>query len=112
MIWLVELLELALCISLGFGGVWLSAEFLLRKDTPPRRWSAPLAAGVTLPGCLLVAALLHEPVPRVHDEFSYELMGETLAAGHASEPAPPLPEFFETFHVLVHPTYARVAHPL
>jgi hypothetical protein len=55
--------------------------------------------------------LLHEPVPRTHDEFSYVLLGETLAHGQASMVPPPTPEFFETFHVLVRPVYASKYFP-
>jgi hypothetical protein len=62
-------------------------------------------------GCLGVASLLHEPVPRIHDEFSYLLMSDTLASGRVSNPAPVLPEFFETFHVLVRPVYASKYFP-
>jgi hypothetical protein len=59
----------------------------------------------------VVAFALHEPVPRIHDEFSYLLLSETLTHGHISNPAPPLPEFFDTFHVLVRPVYASKYFP-
>jgi len=62
-------------------------------------------------GCVAVASLLHEPVPRIHDEFSYLLMGETLASGRVSNPAPPLPEFFDTFHELIRPVYVSKYFP-
>lgn len=39
-------------------------------------------------------------------------MGETIAQGRASNPAPPLPEFFDTFHVLVRPTYVSKYFPV
>jgi hypothetical protein len=51
-------------------------------------------------------------VPRIHDEFSYVLMGETLASGHVTNPSPPLPEFFDTFHELVHPVYVSKYFPV
>jgi hypothetical protein len=63
-------------------------------------------------GCLLVSFALHEPIPRTHDEFSYVLMGETFAQGHVANVSPPLPEFFDTFHVLSRPTYASKYFPL
>jgi hypothetical protein len=65
----------------------------------------------TFLGCLIVASVLHEPVPRNRDEFSYKLMGETLVRGHVSSPGPPLPEFFDTFHILVRPVYASKYFP-
>jgi len=60
---------------------------------------------------MAVACVLHEPVPRTHDEFSYLLMSDTLASGHAANPSPPLTEFFDTFHVLVRPVYASKYFP-
>lgn len=62
--------------------------------------------------CLLVAVVLHEPVPRVHDEFSYLVMADTFAHDRVSNPAPPLPEFFETFHVLLKPAYVSKYFPM
>jgi len=62
-------------------------------------------------GCLAVACFLHEPVPRVPDEFSYLLLGDTMASGHVSNPAPSLPEFFETLDVLVRPVYVSKYFP-
>jgi len=62
-------------------------------------------------GCLAVACFLHEPVPRVPDEFSYLLMGDTIASGRVSNPAPSLPEFFETLDVLTRPVYVSKYFP-
>ena len=45
-------------------------------------------------------------MPRINDEFSYLLLSDTLTSGHVANPTPPLPEFFDTFHVLMHPVYA------
>jgi hypothetical protein len=102
----VNLLVLALPLA-------LTPPFVLRKvELGPRTrlLRRSLAPAVFL-GCVLVAVILHEPVPRVHDEFSYTLMGDTLAHGHVENPSPPLPEFFDTFHVLVHPVYASKYFP-
>jgi len=65
----------------------------------------------TLLCCVAVAGRLREPQPRINDEFSYLLMADTLASGHASNPLPPLCEFFDTFHVLVRPTYISKYFP-
>jgi hypothetical protein len=61
---------------------------------------------LTLICCLGLAGVLHEPVPRINDEFSYLLMSDTLTSGRMSNLSPPWPEFFDTFYVLVHPVYA------
>ncbi len=45
-------------------------------------------------------------VPIVHDEASYVLQARIFATGSWAAPAPPLPHFFEQFHVLVDPVLA------
>lgn len=69
-------------------------------------------AALSFFGCWLLSFIFHQPVPRIHDEFSYVLMGETFACGHVRNPSPPLPEFFDTFHVLIHPAYVSKYFPV
>lgn len=107
------LLAAAIVLSLlrvGFAGdsrlsswvQWIGGKSLL---------SVAAICGMTLLGCLTVAGLLHEPVPRINDEFSYLLMSDTFTSGRLSNPSPPLPEFFDTFHVLIRPVYASKYFP-
>jgi hypothetical protein len=49
--------------------------------------------------------------PRFHDESAYLLQAGIFAEGRWSDPSPPLPEFFEQFHVLVAPTRAAKYPP-
>jgi hypothetical protein len=72
------------------------------------QWALALFAAT---GCLIIAVVLHEPIPRVHDEFSYALMGNTLAHGRVANPPVATPEFFDTFHVLMQPVYASKYFP-
>ena len=48
---------------------------------------------------LLAIPFLHIPVPGIHDEFSYLLMGDTFAHGRLANPTHPMWVSFETFHV-------------
>ncbi len=110
--WLLDLVLLTLCLAFAGSYSRITASPWLQSVKEFGRPIVPLAvSGITLFGCFAIAALVHEPVPRLHDEFSYQLMGETLTAGHLFNQTPPLPEFFETFHVLLRPVHASKYFP-
>ena len=51
------------------------------------------------------------PVPGIHDEYSYLLLGDTLAHGRLANPTHPMWISFETFHVNWFPTYSSIYPP-
>lgn len=63
---------------------------------------------VTVLGVLAHLVLWGSPdaLALVHDEASYLLQAEIFARGTWAVPSPPLPHFFEQFHVLVEPVLA------
>lgn len=106
---------LSVVVALSFSRIGFANNSRLvvwtHKLSSKRTLPLALIGSCTLLGCVAVAASIHWPVPRIHDEFSYLLMSETLADGHVANPSPPLSEFFDTFHVLVHPVYASKYFP-
>jgi hypothetical protein len=73
--------------------------------------SAPLVAGLAAASTVAwVWGSLREPGV-VHDEIAYRLQAAIVASGRLAGPPPPLPEFFEQFHVLLAPALAPKYFP-
>src|SRR5215475_6453240 len=76
----------------------------------------PLLAGSTLFLAMIflrvaLLPLLPVPTPEIHDEYSFLLLGDTIAHGRLTNPTPPLYQSFETFHENMYPTYCSKYAP-
>lgn len=67
--------------------------------------SVLLVIFLALVGRAVLLPRLGIPAPRVNDEYSYLLMGDTFGHFRLSNPTPAAWQHFETFHVNVIPTY-------
>lgn len=109
------LAALALLLAVCFPRMWsvsyarLEGKLSLVAKT---RWRAiALAAAAPMAVRVILLPWFPVPIPHVHDEFSYLLLGDTFAHGRLTNPTPPEWKHFETEYVLLKPTYASQYQP-
>lgn len=77
-----------------------------------RRWLTwAVLAGALIIGRIALLPVLPIPAPVYADEFCYLLAGDTFAHGRLANPPPRRPEFFESPHLLLRPTYGSKYPP-
>lgn len=109
--WGAYLLLAVLLASLAADRMAPRTTFPARAASLLERRGAPLWAGGL---CALYCGWLWgslDAVPVAHDEAAYLLQAQTFARGAWTLPSPPLPEFFEQFHVFVEPVLATKYPP-
>src|ERR1700676_2152357 len=109
---LIDVLRvIAVVLVAGWVGMRVPADrFSAVRTLPDSRFAPAAVALVAMLVTWYVWGSLHQ-VAIVHDEASYLLQAETVARLRWAMPSPPLPAFFEQFHVLVAPTFASKYPP-
>ncbi len=98
-------LAVLLCLLIA-ASAWL--ETPLRQFAAKPTWCLILLA--SLPVLLRVALLPHHPVPTPNnaDDFSYLLLGDTLAHFRLTNATHPMHRFFEAMFILQEPHYSSI----
>lgn len=107
---LVLLILLAIAWRLSPRVRWLRGAGARAVELLASRW-APLAIAVLGIIILSFAWGSWNETAGVHDEMSYLFQAKLFASGRWTAPPPPIPEFFEQYHLFVVPRYASKYPP-
>lgn len=112
---LIELFCVGIACAAARWKLWTRfVQWLEVKLSSASRYSAFCFLGIIAAGIVIRLALLPvEPVPAplIHDEFSYLLAADTFLLGRLTNPQPPVPTAFETYHINIWPTYQSMYLP-
>lgn len=102
---------IALILVLGWVGLRVRDDRFGALQRFPESRYLPYAVALVMMGVIwYLWGSLHQ-LSVTHDEASYVLQAQTFARGRWAMPSPPIPAFFEQFHVFVTPTYASKYPP-
>ena len=108
------IIRLPLALALAFLLAW-QLGFIRQGGSLVARWLesrwAPLVIGIVTAIILTLAWGSWRQIPVIHDEASYLFQAKLFASWHWTAPSPPVPEFFEQWHVFVVPHYASKYPP-
>jgi 4-amino-4-deoxy-L-arabinose transferase-like glycosyltransferase len=108
--WILILLAMALALTSPIARTMGRGLDRIRHPSRRAMRRTTLAIAILASGYLLLTARLQgrDLFPKMHDECSYLIGMQMLARGKLCMPALPLPDFFDSFYILVRPAYASI----